>query len=104
MELRVTKRGRDGRLKRGTAPGPGRLTNAEREERDRQVVAAVLERSRTPGVTQPSARDVRRLAAAVSHLCGELGFIRHRLIELEAHGRGVVATILALHESDGVHR
>src|SRR5712691_1133044 len=98
MDLKVTKRGRDGRLKPGTAPGPGRLTNAEREARDRQVLASQVLSDHGPRVTQTSARDVRRLATAVNHLCGELGFIRHRLIELEAHGRGVVARILALAE------
>ena|SRR2546422_7915336 len=97
MDLKVTKRGRDGRLKPGTAPGPGRLTNAEREARDRQA-AQLLSAADHPRVTQSTARDVRRLATAINHLCGELGFIRHRLVELEAHGRGLVARILALAE------
>ena len=101
MDLKVTKRRRDGRLKPGTAGGPGRLTNAEREARDRQAAQLVAAAANGPRVTPPSSRDIRRLALAVSHLCGELGFIRHRLIELEAHGRGIAATILALHESDG---
>src|SRR2546426_372566 len=100
MDLKVTKRGRDGRLKPGTAPGPGRLTNAERDARDRQVAQLLSAADHGPRVTQSTARDVRRLATAVNHLCGELGFIRHRLVELEAHGRGLVARILALAETD----
>jgi hypothetical protein len=101
MDLKVTKRGPRGRFKPGTAPGPGRLPKGvtEAQEISRRIAARIVDGAGR--VTPPSARDVHRLAGAVKYLCGELGFIRHRLVELEAHGRGIVARILALTESAG---
>jgi hypothetical protein len=46
-------------------------------------------------------RDARRVASDLSYLCGQLGFVRYRLIELEAMARGLMVKIRALAEGHG---